>query len=133
MSDRTVNESVQVQQWIEERRTIHNEATEGPWVAEYSGETGDCVIPNDAQSTREAVAVTRLFHRTADANAIADAHNMFPRALNALEAVIELIEFMETDAENCLNAGYLHASEVLLENAGDLRQAIEGAINGERG
>lgn len=62
---------------------------------------------------------------------VSDAHNNLPRALSALEAVIELIEFMETDAENYFNAGHLHASEVLLENAGDLRQAIEGAINNE--
>lgn len=79
-----------VKAWIEERRAIHAESTDGPWVAEYSAETGDCVIPHDAQSTREAVAVTRLFHQTADANAIADAHNMFPRAMGALNAVLEL-------------------------------------------
>lgn len=79
-----------VKAWIEERRAIHEATTEGPWVAEYSAETGDCVIPHDAQNTREAVAVTRLFHRTADANAIADAHNTLPRALDALNAVLEL-------------------------------------------
>ena len=81
-----------IKQWIEERRAIHEAATEGPWVAECSGETGDCVIPHDAQSTREAVAVTRLFHRTADANAVADAHTNLPRALDALNAVLELHE-----------------------------------------
>ena len=58
-----------------------------------------------------------------------DAYKNLPRALNALEQVLELIEFMETDAENYLNAGHRDASDVLLEAAGDLRQAIVGAIN----
>lgn len=110
--------------WIEERRGIHSAATEGPWVAEYSGETGDCVIPHDAQSTREAVAVTRLFHRTADANAIADAHNMFPRALGALKAVLGLhIKGYET-------AGAHWCSECETKWPCATVQAIEGAIGG---
>lgn len=46
-------------------------ATEGPWIAEYSGEQGNCVIPHDAKSTREAVCVTRLYHQHADAEFIA--------------------------------------------------------------
>ena len=61
---------------------------------------------------------------------VSDAHNNLPRALDAIEQVLELIEFMETDAENYLNAGHRDASDVLLEAAGDLRQAIEGAVNG---
>lgn len=48
-------------------------ATPGPWVAEYSGEQGNCVIPHDAQSTREAVCVTRLYHQAGDAELIAAA------------------------------------------------------------
>lgn len=115
--------------WIEERRGIHNEATDGPWVAEYSGETGDCVIPNDAQSTREAVAVTRLFHRTADANAIADAHNMFPRALDALNAVNAQIDRMEADANTYGDGGHDLACDALFAYVMTLRQAIEGAIS----
>lgn len=46
-------------------------ATEGPWIAEYSGPTGNCVIPHDAQSTREHVAKTQLYHAQADAEWIA--------------------------------------------------------------
>lgn len=55
-----------------------DETTEGPWVAEYSGEQGNCVIPHDAQSTREAVAVTRLYHQHADAEFIAMAREALP-------------------------------------------------------
>lgn len=112
--------------WIEERRAIHEAATEGPWVAEYSGETGDCVIPHDAQSTREAVAVTRLFHRTADANAIADAHNMFPRALDALQAVLELLDAWEPP-DPCTGPDITKCVDCL--QAQEMRKAIEGAIN----
>ena len=52
-------------------REMAEAATPGPWEAEYSGEQGDCVLPPDAQSTREAVAVTRLYASHADALLIA--------------------------------------------------------------
>lgn len=55
-------------------------ATEGPWIAEY-GEQGHCVIPGDAQSTREAVVVTRLYRQAADAAFIAAARDDVPRLL----------------------------------------------------
>ena len=96
-------------------------------MAEYSGETGDCVIPHDAQSTREAVAVTRLFHRTADANAIADAHNMFPRALDALNAVLEL-HIKETDGTPTGDAADVCSCGMHYWPCPTIR-AIEGALN----
>lgn len=99
-----------VTEWIRERRRIHELGN-------------DVLLRNSYELERETDLGIR------DAKAVEDAHNTFPRALTAIEKVLEQVEFMETDAENWLNAGYLHASEVLLENAGDLRQAIEGAIN----
>ena len=54
-------------------RSRLNAATPGPWIAEYSSEQGNCVIPHDALSTREAVCVTRLYHAAADAELIAHA------------------------------------------------------------
>lgn len=56
--------------------------TPGPWVAEYSREQGNCVIPADARSTREAVAITRLFHQHADAEFIAAAPEITQRLLD---------------------------------------------------
>ncbi|MGW0933139.1 DUF6221 family protein [Streptomyces sp. NPDC002644] len=47
------------------------QATEGPWIAEVSGETGHCVIPADAQSAREFVAKTQLYAAAFDAEHIA--------------------------------------------------------------
>lgn len=46
-------------------------ATSGRWVDEYSSEAGNCVIPDDAQSTREHVARTQLFCAVYDAKHIA--------------------------------------------------------------
>lgn len=54
----------------EETKTAQG-ATEGPWLAEFSGETGHCVIPADAESTREYVARTQLYARVIDAEHIA--------------------------------------------------------------
>ncbi|WP_139343223.1 hypothetical protein [Fictibacillus arsenicus] len=65
-------------------------ATEGPWTAEYSGEQGNCVLPPGYQSTREAVAVTRLLSAQADAEFIAASRTTVPRLVDALRAVLEL-------------------------------------------
>lgn len=72
-------------------------ATDGPWTAEYSGEQGNCVLPPGYRSTREAVAVTRLWRAQADAEFIAAARTDVPWLLEqvairdkALEAVLEL-------------------------------------------
>lgn len=71
-------------------------ATPGPWIAEYSGEQGNCVIPSDAQSTREAVCVTRLYHQQADAELIAHA----PADLAALVAVVREVEALHRPDES---------------------------------
>ena len=59
--------------------------TDGPWVAEYSGEQGNCVIPHDAQSTREAVCTTHLYYQAADAEFIAAARQLVPELVAELK------------------------------------------------
>ena len=59
-------------------------ATEGPWIAEYSREQGNCVIPHDARSTREAVATTHLYDQAADAEFIAHARTDVPALVATL-------------------------------------------------
>lgn len=59
---------------LDEEQRIAEAATDGPWIAEVSGETGNCVIPADAQSTREYVAKTQLYAAVFDAEHIA-CHN----------------------------------------------------------
>ncbi|GAA4809483.1 hypothetical protein [Tomitella cavernea] len=74
--------------------------TEGPWIAEYSREQGNCVIPGDAESTRKAVCVTRLYHQAADAAFIAAARTLVPDLAVALwEARADARE-VEARAEN---------------------------------
>lgn len=66
-------------------RALASGATPGPWEAEYSGEQGNCVLPPDARSTREAVAVTRLYHQQADAEFIAASRQAMPALLDMLD------------------------------------------------
>ena len=65
-------------------------ATEGPWKAEFSGGMGNCVIPHDARSTREAVCVTRPYRALFDAEFIAHARTDLPALLDTVEAVLAL-------------------------------------------
>ncbi|MFF5404588.1 DUF6221 family protein [Streptomyces misionensis] len=58
-------------QQIKKAETTARAATGGPWITEFSGETGHCVIPADAQSTREHVARTQLYAAAFDAEHIA--------------------------------------------------------------
>ena len=80
-------------------------ATPGPWSAEYSREQGNCVIPHDAQSTREAVCVTRLYNQAADAEFIARA----PEDIAALVAAVRTLT-----AENERLRGKVERVEVAL-------------------
>ena len=72
---------------LAEIRARAEAATEGPWTAEYSGEQGNCVLPPGYQSTREAVAVTRLLSAQPDAEFIAASRTDLPALLAAVEAV----------------------------------------------
>ena len=67
-------------------------ATEGPWTAEYSGEQGNCVLPPGYQSTREAVAVTRLLSAQADAEFIAASRTDVPWLLEQVELRDKVLE-----------------------------------------
>ena len=55
---------------LDEIEAAARAATPGPWVAEYGGGE-EVVLPSDALSTLEAVCVTKLLHRQADAKHIA--------------------------------------------------------------
>ena len=66
--------------------------TDGPWVAEYSGEQGNCVIPHDAQSTREAVCTTHLYYQVADAEFIAAARQLVPELVAELKTTRAQLE-----------------------------------------
>ncbi|WP_271437707.1 hypothetical protein [Micrococcus luteus] len=76
-------------------RAQADDATEGPWTAEYSGEQGNCVLPPEYQSTRETVAVTRLLSAQADAEFIAASRTTVPALLDALDAAIRVHHLSE--------------------------------------
>ena len=115
-----------IQAWLYQGKTLADQATEGPWIAEFSRETGDCVIPHDAQSTREAVATTRLLHAPADAAFIADARTRLPAALDALQAVHDMHRRIWVDGieycKHCVDFG----GEYPCPTRRALRAAIEG-------
>lgn len=76
-----------IEDWIAERRRIHDAATEGPWVHdEYTGVEG-IVYPD----TAFAEAVADCGDRD-DSAAIVDAHNTLPALLTAVEQVLELLD-----------------------------------------
>ncbi|MFJ9729369.1 DUF6221 family protein [Streptomyces sp. NPDC101209] len=56
---------------LDEDEQVARQATDGPWLAGFSGETGNCVIPADAENTREYVARTQLYSAAFDAEHIA--------------------------------------------------------------
>ncbi|APU93074.1 hypothetical protein SEA_BUBBLES123_77 [Mycobacterium phage Bubbles123] len=70
---------------VERAKAALEGTTEGPWIAEYSSEQGNCVIPHDAESTREAVATTHLYHQRADAEFIASARSLVPELIAEVE------------------------------------------------
>ncbi|UOE45505.1 hypothetical protein [Agromyces larvae] len=70
--------------------TLRAEITPGPWIAEYSGEQGHCVIPADADSTREAIALTRLYHAAYDAELIVTLHRTIDAQLAILRNRLEV-------------------------------------------
>lgn len=97
-------------EWLKERRRIHELGN-------------DVLLRNSYELERETDLGIR------DAKAVEDAHNTFPRALTAIEKVLEQTEFMETDAETLSLKSQDRAYESLLDYAHTLRKVIKEAIN----
>ena len=112
-------------EWLKERRRIHNAATERPWVHdEYTGVEG-IVYPD----TAFAEAVADCGDRD-DSAAIVDAHNTLPALLTAVENVLEAIaqidrEYSKAPVRNAYADGMCDAA-YMFDKA--LSEAIEGAI-----
>lgn len=103
-----------VKAWIEERRGIHASATEGPWENDGGGEIGQHWSrpePWRQVVSTEVACMAYCYGGSAagvenadDAAAIVDAHNNLPRALNALEQVLELhkpVPIYDVEAGDC--------------------------------
>lgn len=135
-------------EWIKERRRIHDDATEGPWE----------VVPFNHDEWHEVKVVTRAqtkwdrysdgqlpdvlgydyedYHSTVkpeDAAATVDAHNTLPSVLSALEKVLELHTRIVTDQ-------HIDGPTAVCEQCSEDRmfalwpcetiEVIEGAIDG---
>ncbi|SMX76636.1 hypothetical protein [Brevibacterium antiquum] len=83
-------------EWIKERRRIHDAATEGPWEAdgfvdEYQGE--DVIrlsIWSGPPSSEDSPVVVHSIRSHENTEFILDAHNTLPALLTAVENVLEL-------------------------------------------
>lgn len=75
-------------EWLEERRRIHNAATEGPWAIDGPAQAG----PDDSlvvYPKNDAGAIAYVQPAWDDADAIVDAHNVaVPVLLTAVEKVL---------------------------------------------
>ena len=113
-----------VKSWIEERRAIHAASGAGRWEKRLNGHDYEIWELGEFDD-----APVSSFSADPDASAIVDAHNMFPRALNALQKVLELHGPVETgvsdqywkEPDYCPTCSEYWPCETA--------QAIEGAIN----
>lgn len=120
-----------VKLWIEERKAIHAKATPGEWWWEGESNEDWPQSENSLMAGEEAVVngwgydASGIDVEDDDATYITDALNMFPRALNALSAALELhVKGYET-------AGVHWCSECETKWPCPTVRSIEGAINGE--
>lgn len=75
-------------EWISERRRIHEAATEGPWAVDGPAQAG----PDDSlivYPKNDAGAIAYVQPAWDDADSIVDGHNTLPTALTMIEKVLE--------------------------------------------
>lgn len=104
-----------IKAWLDEHRTIHAAATEGPWVANEPRELEGVVYP---EKGREPVADCGARWNAA---AIVDAHNTLPTALSALEAVLGVLEAGVRDGDD--------AETIATVALAEITEALEGVID----
>lgn len=118
-----------VKTWIEERRAIHREATEGTARVLWEHDDPEGESPNENFDSEPKWEQERLKQAAQAILESSDAHNMFPRALDALNAVRELHhgERDEGGRWTCMYCSHIRQTKILYPCA--TVRAIEGAIN----
>lgn len=120
-------------EWLKERRTIHEAATEGPWKQdEEDGVRGVDLYTNaedeefeDRWERRDADIRT---WDADDATAIVDAHNTLPTLLTAVEKVLELHHW-ERDEYGCWTCRFCsHIQQAKILYPCATVRTVEGAI-----
>lgn len=84
-----------IKSWIEERRAIHAKAGAGRWEKRLNGHNYEIWEPGEFDD-----APVSSNSAKPDSTAIVDAHNMFPRALDALNAVLEVLDAGVRDGDD---------------------------------
>ena len=127
-----------VKLWIEERRGIHAKATPGEWWWEGESNEDWPQSENSLMAGEEAVVngwgydASGIDVEDDDATYITDALNMFPRALDAIEAVLKVHTPIEV---NHAFKGRTNVCEQCSEDRlyalwpCETVEAIEGALN----
>ena len=82
----TVSTDNTIKSWIEQRRNVLSHAAKGPW---RTGGWGALLSADNEQLLAGTATSEGYVQDEADERAIVDAHNMFPRALDALSKVLE--------------------------------------------
>ena len=112
----TVSTDNTIKSWIEQRRNVLSHAAKGPW---RTGGWGALLSADNEQLLAGTATSEGYVQDEADERAIIDSHNTLPRALNALEAVLEVLDAGVRDGDS---------AEVIRRVA---MIEIEGAINHE--
>lgn len=77
-------------EWLKERRTIHNAATEGPWaIGSWRDRTFQHHMTIEPEVGSRTIGDVTDDHQ-GNATAIVDAHNTLPALLTAVENVLEV-------------------------------------------
>ncbi|MGR6089000.1 hypothetical protein ACU4IU_00390 [Brevibacterium sp. CSND-B09] len=107
-----------VKSWVEERRATHAAATEHLYFQHWGGQNqnGD-YAESILFDERDGEELTRGLP-DADGEAFVDAHNMFPRALDALNAVLELhaSDMLYENVDRCENYNEYHVDDFHTES-----------------
>ena len=119
-----------IQAWLDQGRTLTDQATEGPWEARSSEAT-----MNDRAEWKigkyNRPQALRSVMRGADAVFVADARTRLPQALDALQAVLDLhqpvVAYTTTGpVECCLKCEWDYPCGPRVEIEGAIQAAIEG-------
>lgn len=88
-----------IEDWIAERRRIHDAATEGPWaIGSWRDRTFQHHMTIEPEVGSRTIGDVTDDHQ-GNATAIVDAHNALPTLLTAVEKVLELHPFQPFTAK----------------------------------
>lgn len=121
-------------EWLKERRTIHNAATEGPWaIGSWRDRSFQHHMTIEPEAGHRTIGDVTDDHQ-GNATAIVDAHNTLPALLTAVEKVLELHKPFEWSfgygpVQSCTECSRLSGNEGDSVWPCPTVRSIEGTIN----